>query len=111
VYWALGGSWFLATALNMDIERIPEPLVWVTWCFVGCMVVAALTAVWRVGMLPTPVPQPLLAFALWVCTVLLLAGAVFDFTIPRFWDRRVFAPFFLVLALLSFVLALPRRSG
>jgi hypothetical protein len=38
----LGGTWFLATALIMDVESVPPDLVALTWVFVAvCMLSGA----------------------------------------------------------------------
>jgi hypothetical protein len=90
-YWALGGTWFLATALNMDVERIPRNLVFLTWIFVFAMIGLAILALVRVGILRIRLPQWPFAVVLWIVTVLMFGGAVFNALIPRFWDRWVFA--------------------
>jgi hypothetical protein len=109
-YWALGGGWFIGTALNMDVERLPSNLVAITWIFVAGMVLVALTALYRVGLLGSKLPAWLPVTLLWGVTVAMFAGAVFDASIPRFWDRWVFAPIFLLLAILALILAWPEKT-
>jgi hypothetical protein len=110
LYWVMGGTWFLATALNMEVEQLPDNLVALTWILALGMVAAALIAVCRARLIKTRLPQWLFAAALWVFAFLMFAGAVFNALIPRFWDRWVFAPIFLLLAILSLIVALPARE-
>lgn len=107
VYWALGGSWFLATALNMDVEQLPEGLVLVTWLFVAALCGLTAVALARVGLLGLPLSPRVLAVVLWCAAAVLLVGAVYNALIPRWWDRWVFAPCFLMLTALTAVVAWP----
>ena len=111
VYWALGGTWFLATALNRDVETMPAGILALTWAFVVGMLVTAVAALGRVQLLALPVPKPALAMFLWTVTALLSAGAFFNAILPRLWDRWVFAPLFFVVAALAMVVALPSREA
>ena len=78
--------------------------------FVLGMIVAALAALGRAEILRLPVPPRLLAFVLWTVAFVMLTGAVFNALLPRFWDRWVFAPIFLVLAILALIVVLPARK-
>jgi hypothetical protein len=105
VYWVLGGTWFLATALNMDVVHLPGELVWITWLFVAAMLLTAAMSLARIGVLPSPRPRWLVPAGLWCLAGVMLVGAIFNASLPRFWDRWVFAPIFFVLAVLAFVIA------
>jgi hypothetical protein len=110
-YWALGGSWFLATALNMDVQRLPENLVMATWVMVAGMLLCAWVALARAGAVRARMmPDALLAGALWLMALAFTGGAIYDALIPRFWDRWVFAPIFAALAVLAVVAALSRLA-
>jgi hypothetical protein len=110
VYWAIGGTWFLATALNMDVEQIPQNLIALTWLLVAAMIGVAIAALARAEVVKLRLPWWLVAMVVWGTAVLMLAGAVFNALIPRFWDQCVFAPIFLVLALLALFVALPPKD-
>ena len=112
-YWALGGTWFLATALGKSqeyVENLPMDIIILTWVFVVCMFFATYLALARVGVLPRFAPQWLYATGLWGFMVLMLGGAALNFGINDFWDRFVFGPIFLLLAILGLVLAWPLRQ-
>ena len=109
-YWALGGTWFLVTALNMEVTELPPVLLWMTWGLVVALLVGTLLALLRAEIVALPIPSWIVATCLWIFTALALLGAVFNALIPRFWDRWVFAPIFVVLAILGLILAVPKRE-
>jgi hypothetical protein len=107
VYWVFGGSWFVATALNADVTELPDDLVWITWVLVVGMLVGAWLALARARVLPSIFNQWVHSAALWFFVGCALLGAGLNALSPRFWDRWIFAPTFLILAALATLLALP----
>ncbi|MBD3299226.1 MAG: DUF3995 domain-containing protein [candidate division Zixibacteria bacterium] len=114
LYWVLGGTWFLATAAN-----VPEgdffkstTMIAVTWIFIAGMLAAAYLALGRIGQVGRWIPQRLYTIGLWGLTVVTGLGALFNIIIigPRVWDRLVFGPILVVLAVCAFVLARSRRQ-
>jgi hypothetical protein len=96
----------------MQLEHVPPWVFWLIWPFVAGMLLAAFFALGRIGAVAEGWPQWIFTVGLWGFTVVMALGAVFNALIPRFWDRWVFAPIFLVLACCGLVLALPeRRTG
>ena len=110
VYWALGGTWFLEIGLNMKLEDIPPIIFTIIWLFVVAMLTAAVFALARVGLIFRFIPAWLNVIVLWGFTGSMLLGAIFNFLIPRFWDRWVFAPIFFTLAILGLIISLPQKE-
>ena len=112
-YWALGGTWFVETAFNMDIERVPERLVPATWGLALVAILAAIAALargeWFPGRRPV-IPMWMLAAVFWVVAMVCAGAAIYDATIPRAWDRYVFAPVFVALTAMAVRLAWPIRE-
>jgi hypothetical protein len=111
-YWALGGTWFLHQASGGTLAAgapLSATVRLITWTFVAAMVAAALLTLGRVGIIWRSIPPRFFGVSVWVMTVCMLLGAALNFSIPRFWDRFVFGPIFLVLFLLTLVIALPDR--
>ena len=107
IYWAIGGSAFLATALNMDVDRLPSDLVWFTWVLIAGMALYVWVALARVELAPTVFNQWVHAALLWFFVGSALLGAGLNALGSRFLDRWIFAPIFLILAALATLLALP----
>ena len=109
-YWVLEGTWFLETALNTPLEDISKETMWITWFFVAGMIIAIFIALGRAEIyLVSFIPLWIYRLGIWGFTIIMLMGAIFNFLIPRFWDRWVFAPIFWVIAILSFVLNIQKK--
>lgn len=111
VYWVSGGTWFLSTALGMEVESLPADLIALTWIFIAFMLAASVLFLSRDEVISLPVPQKFLAVGCWFFTAVMFTGAVYNVMIPRFWDRWIFGPVFLVLAILSLILSLPIKNN
>jgi hypothetical protein len=112
VYWAAGGNWFLSTALNMPLEDVGTSIRLVTWALVLVLLGASVVVLCRAEVVNCPLPDRLIALASWAFTAVMFAGAAYNATIDRVWDRWVFGPIFLVTGLLALAVSLPgRREG
>jgi hypothetical protein len=111
LYWVLGGSAFLATALNMEVDTLPSDLVWFTWVLIAGMLLYAWVALARTGLAPTIFNQWVHAALLWFFVGSALLGAGLNALGSRFLDRWIFAPIFLILAALATLLALPEPEN
>jgi hypothetical protein len=68
-------------------------------------VVAALIVLGRAGYEIAPLPQGFTRWGTWVLVVLLPLGALMNFASPSNWERFLWGPVALVLALLCFIVA------
>jgi hypothetical protein len=104
-YWALGGTWALheasggtyseaTTSLRLQSAVIAIVLV------AACLVVRARANLWQ-----APVSGRVVRVAMWVLTAALGLTAVANFAAATNWERFAVAPFVLVLALLSSIVA------
>ena len=113
-YWALGGAWFLHEASGGEIEP-GAPLSFgmriATWGLVAAMGLASLLALGRVELIARKIPQWFYALSCWVTAVCMFLGALLNFSIPRPWDRFVFAPIFVLLGVLISIVAWPQGIG
>jgi hypothetical protein len=113
-YWALGGSWFLHEASGGEIASnasLPYTMRLVTWALIMTMVVGVLLVLGRAKIIWPKVSPKLYAIPCWTITVCMFLGALLNFAIPRFWDRFVFGPIFLILFILCIIIALPGKGS
>jgi cell shape-determining protein MreD len=75
------------------------------------LIAGALPVLGRVKIIWPKVSQRVYAIACWTITVCMFLGALLNFAIPRFWDRFVFGPIFLILFLLSIIISLPEKEN
>ena len=112
-YWALGGTRFLSTAAGLEAGtefQMTPLIIAVTWLFVAGMLLAVVLALGRVGLIGRRIPQKIYAIGLWGVTICAAGGALMNFLTPRAWDRFLFGPIFLLLFVLSLILALPQEE-
>ena len=110
VYWVLGGAWFLPQASGGALEAgVPLSLGarLGTLALIVAMIGATLLALGRVGQIGRNIPQRSYSVGCWVVAGCLTLGAALNFSVPRFWDRFVFGPIFLTLAVAMLVVAWP----
>lgn len=113
-YWALGGSWFLYEASGGEIEpnaSLPYTMRLITWALIVVMIAGVLLVLGRVKVIWPKVSQKVYALSCWIITVCMFLGALLNFSIPRFWDRFVFGPIFLILFILCVIIALPEKNN
>jgi hypothetical protein len=80
--------------------RIASAVAFVVW------IVAALVALARAGVDASPIPFSASRWAIWVLVVILPIGAVMNAASRSSWERFLWAPVALVLAVLCLALAL-----
>ncbi len=102
VYWALGGRWGLQTAIG---EGNPLPASPLSWAVAAALLAAGLTVLGRVGVWGASLPHWIFLLGPWVLVAVFIGGAVLNLTSGRPWDTFVFAPIFLLLAVLAAVVA------
>lgn len=113
LYWVLGGTWFLYEASGGAIEpgaTFSPLLKLIGWAMIAGLLLAAVLALGRAGIILQNWPQWIFLVSSWGMAALMLLGAVFNFIIPRFLDRFVFGPIFLLLAILLIIIALPGKG-
>ncbi len=74
------------------------------------MVLAALIALGRVGMIWRKIPQWFYAVSCWVMTACMFLGAMKNAPAEAFWNRYVFLPIWITLFILTLVLAWPMKK-
>jgi hypothetical protein len=115
VYWALGGTCFLAQASGgfktpyAAGQSLPPDVRLSTWGLVFAMLSAMLLVLGRAGFLLRRIPQWLYSLGCWGVTIVMLFGSINGFITPQFWNRYVFGPIFLLLFVLSLIVALPGK--
>jgi hypothetical protein len=102
-----GAPWGSAAYGGAETGRLPGELRVASAIQAFIWILAALTALSR-GGLASPVPYTFSRPGMWALTALLAIGAVMNAASPSPWERYAWAPFILVLCLLSMRLA---RSG
>jgi hypothetical protein len=80
--------------------RIASAVAVVIWLF------AAVVVLGRVGIQVVPLPAVVLTWGTWILVVLLTVGAIMNFASSSRWERFLWAPLALLLALLTLVVAL-----
>ena len=103
-----GAPWGVAAYGGADPGRLP-PELRVASAVQACVwLLAGLTALSRGGVAPSPIPDTLSRRAVWTFAGLLAVGTVVNAASSSRWERFGWAPFLLVLTVLTFELA---RSG
>ena len=103
-----GAPWGAAAYGGADPGRLP-PELRVASAVQACVwLLAGLTALSRGGVAASPIPDTLSRRAVWTFAGLLAVGTVVDAASSSRWERFGWAPFLLVLTVLTFELA---RSG
>ena len=75
---------------------------------VGVWVLAALIVLGRAGFHISPLPRAFVRWGTWILFGVLLLGALMNFASPSGWERFIWGPFTLTLAVLCLLVA---RSG
>ena len=101
-YWALGGRWGLQTAIG---EGSPFPHPFLIWAVVVALMAAVLTVLGRIGWWSRGIPFWLFRVGIWALVVVLVGAALINFGGKSRWDRFVFGPIALFLALLAVIVA------
>lgn len=70
--------------------------------------VAALIVLGRAGFAVSPLPASFTTWGTWILVGVLAVGALMNFASPSAWERFLWGPFTLILAVLCLLLA---RSG
>jgi hypothetical protein len=73
---------------------------------VGVWVLAALIVLGRAGFQVSPLPSALTRWGTWILVGVLPLGALMNFASPSSWERFLWGPVALILAVLCLVLAL-----
>jgi hypothetical protein len=102
-----GAPWGSAAYGGAETGRLPSELRVASAVQAFIWILAALTALSR-GGLTSPVPYTFSRPGMWVLTALLAIGAVMNAASPSPWERYAWAPFILVLCILSTRLARSR---
>ena len=102
---ALGVPWGRA-AWGGAHDRLPGRLRVASGLAAVLWVLAALVVLGRAGLSLSPVPASVARWAIWVLVGLLGAGSVLNLASSSRWERYLWSPFALVLAVLCLLVAL-----
>ncbi len=72
---------------------------------VGVWVFAALTVLGRAGFGASPLPASFTSWGTWLLVGVLAVGALMNFASPSAWERFMWGPFTLILAVLCLLVA------
>ena len=100
IYWALGGVWGLTQALGRTVDESSAGLQLASAAVSLVLVAAILIVLGRVGLWRSRLPFALFRSGAWALTAVLLLVALNNAAAGTAWERFVFAPFTLALAVL-----------
>jgi len=101
-YWTVGGRWGLQIAIGAGNPLPSPPLIGLG---AAAFFAAGLTILGRVGAWGSSLPTWIFSLGPWVLVVVFLGGAAVNLIGSRPWAPFVFAPSFLVLSVLSGLVA------
>ena len=113
-YWALGGSWYLNETSGGKYEpgaSLPLSARIGTWGLTILMILAALLVLGRVKLIWQKIPQWFYAISCWIITVCMFLGVLKTFPASYFWNRFGFGHIWIILFILTLIIALPEKKN
>lgn len=86
-------------------EQLPTSLRIASAFAVGVWVLAALIILGRVGFQISPLPPAIVRWGTWILVGVSMLGALVNFASPSSWERLLWGPVSLILAVLCFAVA------
>ena len=93
-------AWGGAQAELSPKLRVASGMAVVIWLFAVVIVLG------RVGIQVVPLPEAVLTWGTWILVVILILGAILNFASSSAWERFLWGPLALLIALLALVVAL-----